>query len=157
VTHVDLDRALQQQYPRRTLIDVTQDWDVVSAVLDELEASRPSALPTLVTIGAGTQDLDRTRQDRLLERWLMLRQNRVLLITDDPDVLFDRNMAHRDSRERFDELEFGSPRLRIYSIAAETLDFTGLGKEEAARCLGRCVAAFRTAPGDQAPDPYVPE
>lgn len=147
-THVDLDVLLQQRYPSLPLIEVAQDWVVVSGILEELEASEPSAVPTLVTIGAGTQDLDRARQARRLEHWLLHRRDRVLLITDDRDILFARNAAHRDARARFDELEFGPSRVRIYETAAHTLDFTGLGKGDASLCFARCVADLVTAQRD---------
>jgi shikimate kinase len=139
-THVDLDDELVRADPRRPRIAVTQDWGLVVGVLEEIE-SRRSGPPIVVSIGAGTQDMDRQRGEPLLEEWLRTRTWRVIAIQGDREELFRRNTVHED-RDVHDRLEYGPKRLRLYRLAGSTVDISGLDEEDAALKVGAAVDAI---------------
>ena len=118
--HRDLDRLLKQRDPSRELIDVAQDWAIVAPLLEDAERSEEERV--IVDIGAGTQDTDRRHQEPRLEEWLRLRTSRVILLAGSPDEIYGRSRAHEGHRARFDELEYGPARQRIYATASTTID-----------------------------------
>lgn len=138
VQHKDLDRLLAHCHPARQRIEVAQDWSIVGPLLEALDTS-DAADPLVVTLGAGTQDIDRARSDRRLEEWLQARANRVIFLKGSPDEIFARSVAHVDHRDRFDCLEYGPDRLRLYAIAQTAVDIGGLTLDEAVRCVGDAV------------------
>lgn len=138
ITHVDLDRLVQEVDSARTLIEAVQDWALVGPVLNDLDA-REATRVLVVTLGAGTQDRDREHQDHKLEQWLLGRRERVVLVEGDPDELFARSKSHRGNRSRFDLLELGNARLRIYRTALHVVSFAGVDEDEAARRLSQLV------------------
>jgi hypothetical protein len=144
IVHVDLDAVLKELHPDRELIAVTQDWDIVESVLNPYD-SEVTVPATVVDLGAGTQDMDRSHQNQKLEHWLCERRDRVIQIQGDRNELFARSIAHRGKREQFDYFEFGEKRLRIYGASGLTVSFSGVSPEEATRRLAEAIDRLSTS------------
>jgi hypothetical protein len=138
VVHIDLDRLLAERDAARPLCAVAQDWAIVGPVLAALD-DQEADLPVVVTIGAGTQDMDREHRNRRLETWLRARSNRVIYVAGDPDELFARSEAHRGHRDRFDHLEYGPDRQRLYDGAGITVFVAGLERLESIRKIESAI------------------
>jgi len=70
---------------------------------------------------------------------LQARRDRVILITGDHDVLLSRSIAHQDAPKRFEELEYGPTRRRIYATAGTVVSFSGADQGEAAGRLAQAI------------------
>ena len=144
IVHVDLDRRLREVAGGRPLIEVAQDRAVVQPMLDELETN-PSGLATLVSIGAGTQDMDRRHGDTWLMTWLMARSSRVILVDGDRDELYRRSKVHEGYRDRFIALEYGPARTAVYEAAGTKVSVSGLSKDDAALIMTKAVRSVISA------------
>jgi hypothetical protein len=106
--------------------------------LDEWEA-RDEVLPLVVAIGAGTQDIDRNDENRPLRKWLAGRSERVIAIMCTPEETQNRRSRFHASLESVDAVEFASDRERIYEVAIESINTSGLTESEGAEQLMRVM------------------
>jgi hypothetical protein len=128
---------------------VAQNWAIVAPMLAELESSAAAkALPVVVDIGAGTQDMDRRWASPLLATWLAERSDRVCAVVGDLDEVFGPSVAHQGNRAQFDYFEDAPERQRLYGVAGTTVHVGGLGLENAthriADTIRRVVLAHET-------------
>jgi hypothetical protein len=131
VVHRDLDDLLRRLYQGHRLITVTQDWQIVGPLLEELDGQDREPR-ILVSLGAGTQDGDRYRGDRKLEVWLSERRHRVVLVDGAKDELRER---YTGSIRDFEVLEYGLDRQRLHQVADHVVDVSGLTPDLAAHRL----------------------
>ncbi|MHB8290449.1 MAG: hypothetical protein ACYDEY_14695 [Acidimicrobiales bacterium] len=73
----------------------------------------------------------------------MERSDRVILIEADHQELLGRSIAHREDPDRFDKLEFGEERCRVYGTAGRVVSFRDVDKDQAARRLEQVIRDFR--------------
>lgn len=130
--HVDLDRLLLPLAAgENDLIRVAQDWSVLGPVLDELD-ERETTPPSLVDVGAGTQDGDRAHGDHRLLDWIRDRRERVILLEGDDAELRMRNDLYRDDPAAFLVIERSAERIALYAVAGHRVDTGGKSSAEVA-------------------------
>lgn len=122
----------------RVLGDGTGQWERVLLTLDEWEA-RDEVLPLVVAIGAGTQDIDRNVKNRPLRTWLADRSDRVVAIMCTPEETLARRSRFHASLESVQDVEFAAERVRVYEVANESINTSGLDGSEAAVQLMRAL------------------
>ena len=139
ISHVNLDCELNRGRGDQNLdISVAQDWAIVGPLLEKFESLTTSP-PTLVDIGAGTQDRDRHHRDHKLENWLIERSDRVILIEGDSGTVFNR---YSGTKQNFDLLECGEARRRIYGTAYKVISFAGVDVRGSPNRLEEAVRAL---------------
>ncbi len=110
-------------------------WSLVQGWLDAVTA------PALVDVGAGTQH----SCGEPLTAYLAERADRVILVTDDPERAFERNVVagHRrlDDLDRYLEVEFRQ-RQALYGVAPHVVDYKMVGLDDALTLFVTLVRAL---------------
>ncbi|WP_422757475.1 shikimate kinase [Paenarthrobacter sp. C1] len=112
--------------------DRYDQWEAVEKEL-ELWDSHTEALPLVVAVGAGTQNLDGHTPGQPLKQWLADdRREGVIAILCDPEETLKRRSGHHPSLQSVHGMEFAEARVELYELASESIKTTGRNKPESA-------------------------
>ena len=117
-------------------------WEAVEKEL-ELWDSHSEALPLVVAVGAGTQNLDGHTAGQPLKQWLADdRREGVIAILCDPEETLNRRSGHHPSLQSVNGMEFNEARVELYELASESIKTTGRTKTESTEELLSLLGNF---------------